>query len=75
MQRDTGTVDSFDEAAGYGTVVDPSGQEWFFHCTAVADGSRTIETGTVVAFEIAPGRMGRWEAVDLRPVTTPGPDR
>ena len=29
--------------AGYGTVADADGAEWFFHCTAIADGTRTID--------------------------------
>lgn len=56
----------FDEAAGYGTVHDADG-EWFFHCTAIADGSRSIERGAVVAFALSPGHLGRMEARDIRP--------
>lgn len=65
MQHRTGTVASFDDPAGYGTVVDDDGGEWFFHCTAIADGSRTIETGTAVSFGVVAGRNGRWEAADM----------
>jgi cold shock CspA family protein len=68
VQRDTGTVTDFDDDAGYGTIVDSAGVSWFFHCTAVADGSRTIAVGATVAFEVVPGRLGRWEAADVRPV-------
>ena len=41
-----GRVDSFDDPEGYGTVTadEPAGT-WFFHCTAIADGTRTIEVG------------------------------
>jgi cold shock CspA family protein len=64
-----GSVVEFDEAAGYGTVVatDPEGR-WFFHCTAIADGSRGIVVGTQVRFEVTAGRLGRFEGVNLRPV-------
>jgi cold shock CspA family protein len=63
-----GTVASFDDPRGIGTVVDEAdGQEHFFHCTAIADGTRTIEVGAAVDFEVVPGRMGRWEATNLRP--------
>jgi cold shock CspA family protein len=66
-----GTVAAFDEAGGYGTVMaDRPPARWFFHCTAITDGSRTIAVGTAVQFEVAPGRMGRFEAGNLRPVTT-----
>lgn len=73
MRRDTGTVTAFDDAAGYGTITDSAGDEWFFHCTAIADGTRTIEVGTLVAFEVVPGRLGRWEAADVRPVGAVAP--
>jgi cold shock CspA family protein len=62
-----GTVATFDEAAGLGTVAGDDGGSWTFHCTAVADGSRTIAAGTAVIFGEAPGHLGRWEATDLRP--------
>jgi cold shock CspA family protein len=62
----TGRVASFDDAAGLGTVVaDGSGESWSFHCTRIADGSRTIPVGIWVTFEIEPGPTGL-EAVGLR---------
>jgi cold shock CspA family protein len=63
-----GRIASFDDPEGYGTVVaaDPAG-EWFFHCTGIADGTRSIEVGAEVAFEVVPGRLGRFEATNLRP--------
>lgn len=64
----TGVVAGFDDPKGYGVVRDNAdGQEYFFHCTAVADGTRTIDVGAAVEFEVVPGRRGRWEAADLRP--------
>ena len=64
----TGTVTSFDEPAGYGEVTADDGSgPWFFHCTAIADGTRTIEVGAHVGFEVVPGHLGRYEATDLRP--------
>lgn len=66
-----GRVDSFDEARGIGTVVDAdSGAPFPFHCTAIADGTRTIAEGTAVVFTMHPGRLGRVEA---RSVTAIGP--
>jgi cold shock CspA family protein len=64
-----GTVADFDDPRGVGTVRSTAGDLYPFHCTAVADGSRTIATGTVVSFRVVPGRLGRWEATELRPVT------
>jgi cold shock CspA family protein len=61
-----GTVATFDDRGGYGTV-SADGREWPFHCTAIAAGSRTIAAGVAVSFTVVPGRLGRWEAVDLRP--------
>lgn len=63
-----GTVVTFDDHGGYGRVRASDGVELFFHCTAVADGSRTIAVGTGVVFRVVPGRLGRWEAADLRRV-------
>ena len=56
---------AFDEHRGTGQV-ETSGGLLFFHCTAIADGSRTIEPGTDVSFVVAPGHLGQWEARDLR---------
>ena len=63
-----GRVSGFDEARGLGTVADDAGREWPFHCTAVADGSRTIAVGTSVAFTVAPGHLGRDEAREVTPI-------
>lgn len=60
-----GKVASFDEDRGLGTVVADDGRSLPFHCVAIADGSRTIEVGTRVAFRIAAGHLGRWEASGL----------
>ena len=62
FSESTGTVDTFDEAAGCGTVRSDDGAVLSFHCTAVADGSRTIAVGQPVRFTIVAGRLGRWEA-------------
>lgn len=63
-----GVVRDFDEARGLGTVVaDGDGGEYGFHCTQIADGSRTIDVGAVVEFDVVAGHRGRWEAAALRP--------
>ena len=59
----------FDVERGTGTVEDGQGRSLFFHCTAIADGTRTIESGARVSYVVAPGRMGRWEAADIRPAS------
>ncbi len=65
----TGEVIEFDDAAGIGTVRDDdTGETHFFHCTQIADGSRTIAVRARVTYEVRPGHLGRWEAVGLTPV-------
>ena len=62
-----GVVVTFDDFKGYGTVRVDDGRELFFHCTRIADGSRTIAVGTAVTFVVVPGHRGQWEASDLSP--------
>lgn len=61
----TGEVTEFDEQRGFGTVQGDDGTDLFFHCTRIADGTRTIDPGTRVSFTVAPGAPGRWEATGL----------
>ena len=55
------------------------GVEWFFHATAIADGSGDIAVGTtVLSFRLAPGHGSRLAHVPHpagveRLVTQPGP--
>lgn len=63
----TATVVAFDDFAGWGTLREPDGTERFFHCTRIADGTRTVAVGTDVTFVLRPVGLGTWEAVDLRP--------
>jgi cold shock CspA family protein len=70
-----GTVLEFDDARGIGTV--GCGERAVpFHCTAITDGSRHIDPGTVVAVRIGAGRLGRVEARSVRPLpgVATGPD-
>lgn len=62
-----GSVASFDEAAGWGVVRAGGGDEYAFHCTAIADGTRTIKAGTAVTFQLTPGHRGQWEAAGVTP--------
>lgn len=63
-----GEVADFDEARGIGTVEYGVGHRLPFHCTAISDGSRRIAVGSVVAFAVAAGRLGRLEARSVRPL-------
>lgn len=58
----TGSVTAFDDRRGLGTVTDDSGTTHPFHCTGIADGTRTIDVGAEVRFDVIAGRLGRWEA-------------
>ncbi|MDQ6838228.1 MAG: cold shock domain-containing protein [Actinomycetota bacterium] len=66
MTHEQGVVTAFDEAVGLGTVLTSAGQRLGFHCTQIADGSRTIAVGAAVAFEVLAGRHGQWEAGHVR---------
>lgn len=63
-----GDVIEFDEPRGLGLVEYGPGRRLGFHCTAITDGSRTIAVGTVVAFIVSAGRLGRLEARSVRPL-------
>lgn len=63
----TGVVASFDDAAGLGVVRGDDGAELPFHCTAIADGTRTIAEQVRVWYSVVPGRAGRFEAAGIHP--------
>jgi cold shock CspA family protein len=60
-----GEVVAFDDPRGLGVVRADGGGDLPFHCTAIADGTRTIAVGARVRFRVVPGRLGRWEADQL----------
>ena len=62
----TGKVSAFDEHRGLGEITADDATVYPFHCTVIADGTRTIGVGTRVEFEIVPGPLGRWEAAAIR---------
>jgi cold shock CspA family protein len=64
----TGTVTAFDEHRGLGEITGADGVVHAFHCTVIADGTRTIAVGTAVEFEVRPGLLGRWEATAVTKV-------
>ncbi len=65
MGTKTGRVTAFDDERGLGEITADDGELHHFHCTGIADGTRTIEVGTPVRFDIIPGRLGRWEAWEI----------
>lgn len=55
----TGVVTSFDDHVGAGTLADDAtGRTWWFHCTSIAGGSRTVPLGVPVSFRAEPGPTG-----------------
>ena len=67
-----GRVVSFDEDVGLGEIAAAAqsgpAEQYRFHCTQIADGSRVVAVGAQVSFRLLAGRDGRWEAADIRPV-------
>ena len=57
-----GRVVEFDEHVGTGTVEGEDGSRLFFHCVAIAYGSRRVDVGEAVTYDVVPGRLGRYEA-------------
>jgi cold shock CspA family protein len=61
----SGRVAAFDDRRGRGEVA-VGGLTYPFHCTAIADGSRTVAEGAEVDFELVIGPLGRLEAAAIR---------
>jgi cold shock CspA family protein len=59
-----GIVREFDDPAGMGWIAGHDGTDRFFHCTQIADGTRTIAVGAPVAYELLP-YLGRYEATAI----------
>jgi cold shock CspA family protein len=59
-------VEHFDVVVGLGTVRDEAGGVYPFHCTQIQDGTRVVDEGTRVEFQVVPGHLGRWEAAAIR---------
>jgi cold shock CspA family protein len=66
VERATGTVTAFDDPRGIGTVTTDDGRPLLFHCTAIADGTRTIAVGAPVVVDVVAGLPGQWEAAAIR---------
>jgi hypothetical protein len=61
----SGRIASFDDHVGRGQVEARGGMRFPFHCTAIADGSRTIAPDTAVRFRLVPGPLGALEAIAI----------
>lgn len=56
-----GRVAAFDGHRGRGEI-ESDNDHFPFHCTEITDGTRTIDVGAPVDFEVVAGPLGRWEA-------------
>ncbi|MBI5866941.1 MAG: cold shock domain-containing protein [candidate division Zixibacteria bacterium] len=62
-----GTVKFFDDARGYGFIIDDDSHEVFVHHSAIrATGHRTLIAGDRVEFEIVDGPKGLPQAGNVR---------
>jgi len=61
----SGRIAAFDDFAGRGEIEASGGLRFPFHCTAIADGSRTIDPDTAVKFRLVPGPLGALEATRI----------
>jgi cold shock CspA family protein len=61
----TGEVETFDKEIGLGEVRSKDGRLFPFHCTEIVDGTRDVSIGAKVAFRVAAGHRGTWEARSL----------
>jgi len=59
-----GTVSAFDEHVGLGEIT-ADGEVIAFQFIGIADGSRKIDVGADVTFELLP-KLGRYEATAIR---------
>jgi cold shock CspA family protein len=64
-----GRVADYDDHKGYGWLDTGGDDRLFFHCTAIADGTRTIPVGTEVEYEPVTDPRGKPEAAAVRPIS------
>ena len=60
-----GRVTDFDDHVGLGHVEADNGAVHLFHCVEIADGTRTIDVGADVEFDVLV-KFGHDEAANLR---------
>ena len=63
----SGRVSAYDDHRGRGEIEARGGMRIPFHCTAIADGSRTIAEGAPVRFRLVIGPLGALEAAAVSP--------
>lgn len=68
----TAVVVEFDDAVGVGVLEVQGAGAVDFHCTAIADGTRSIEVGTAVVCSLVAAHHGRVEGAALVTTERPG---
>ena len=62
-----GTIKWFNDAKGYGFIVDERGDVFVHYSNIQGGGYRSLEEGQKVEFDVAPGRKGE-EAQNVRAI-------
>jgi cold shock CspA family protein len=65
MSTIVGTIASFNTQRGDGWIATDQGEQYYFHCVAIGDGTRAIAVGASVAATRRVGLLGRDEAVNV----------
>jgi cold shock CspA family protein len=65
----TGVIEMFDDRRGDGLFRGDDGRAYYFHCVAIADGTRTITPGVRAQGRRSVGRLGHDEVVDVARIT------
>ncbi|MBW4078684.1 MAG: hypothetical protein HIU84_09300 [Acidobacteria bacterium] len=66
--RLVGQIQSFDEARGDGAFLSDDGEEFYFHCVVITDGTRTIAVGARATAVRHVGHLGRDELSQLEAI-------
>jgi hypothetical protein len=61
-----GLIESFDDHRGDGVLLSDEGERFYFHCVAIADGTRHIDPGVRARGERRVGHVGRDEVAAVR---------
>ena len=61
-----GRVADYDDHKGWGYIATDEGRLLFFHCTAIADGTRTIDVDADVEYDEVVDPRGKPEAANVR---------
>ena len=63
-----GVVRELDAAVGLGVIERADGTTHRFHVIEIADGTRTVDVGSEVTFDLL-AKLGRYEAANIRVAT------